>query len=274
MKKYQLSLERYASVRGARDPGYVTNLELVRAPIQQLMARFDVRGKSILSIGAGDCFEERWMAPANKVTAVDISDRMSGFDEAFQADGPDQYIVQDAAEFIESCRDHFQLVYISSFEPDEYRREQLQQAWRDRRTAGQRSRHVTWEPGETPYHPVIESSLRLVRPGGLVILQHYRGGVNVVANPHYFRDVETQFSRHGVNLVEAHHFRASPQHLLLVAMKHDPIGVQRYRDWLRDRPAITTFHGRYNDPINRDVVRIDPPNPEVGWLGRLFGTRK
>jgi hypothetical protein len=257
--QYLFEMRSYASARMARDAKFRHNVEVCRPPIRQIQERFDLRVKNILSIGAGDCFEEYWLSPANNITAVDINDSLREFAAGSKGVGwpGDRYIVQDAAEFVEECNETFDLVYISSFAPDEYRREELQAEFVKQRSEEEAYNYITWRAGTKPYHPIIESALRLVKQNGLIILQHYRGGVDVVTNPHYLRDIAIQFGTYGVRLIEAYHFRASPQHLLVVATKRDQDGAGKYGNWLKHRTKITTFHGRYDTDINKDVVQLE-----------------
>jgi spermidine synthase len=85
-------------------------IELCRTPMEQLQQRFDLRAKNILSIGAGDCFEEYWWSQANRITAVDISDCLREH-LALPVRGRtnDRYFVEDAAMFVDECKETFDL---------------------------------------------------------------------------------------------------------------------------------------------------------------------
>src|SRR5689334_12153240 len=49
-------------------------------PIKQLIARYDLAGKSVLSIGAGEGFEEVWFARAGcPLTLIDINPSIGAF---------------------------------------------------------------------------------------------------------------------------------------------------------------------------------------------------
>jgi hypothetical protein len=262
VRQYSIDLRSYARARiNAGDATFSRNLELCKGPIEQLCDRYQLRGKHILSLGTGDGFEEYWMTPANRLTMVDINDPIAEFSDAARGAGTpaDRYFVVDAQKFVSECDDNFDVLYVSSFHPDEFRREALQADFVKVRSPDDAYNYITWKAGTPPYHHTIEDALRLVKNDGLIILQHYRGGIDVTANPQYLRDVIQQFDRHGVRLAELHHFRESPKHLLVTARRCDQTGIRGFQAWIKGRPAITTFHGRYDNPINRDVVRIDDP---------------
>ena len=164
----------------------------------------------------------------------------------------------DAAEAFGDIQDNqTDLLYISSFHPDELRRESIQAEFVPRRSPEQAYHYVTWPDGELPYHRTIYDALAKVRDGGLVILQHYRGGVCIDYNPHYIDAIREQFESAGVQLLEVYAFRRSTAHVLVVGYKGDAVHALEFSRSLQVRPEIKTFHGRYGDKeISTDVVKV------------------
>jgi hypothetical protein len=278
MRTYHLDLQNYARTRiESGNTSFAKNISLCERPIRELCARYDIKGKTVLSLGAGDAFEEYWMAVSdNRLTLVDITDPVAEYEAALSSEVQnDRYIVGDAGEFVDGCEETFDILYISSLHPDEIRREELQADFVKTRTFMQAVNHRTWKAGTEAYHPIIERALRLVKSDGLIILQHYRGGLDIRFNPDYVADLERQFGRHGVRVVELHHFRASPAHLLVTARLCDRHSLSRFRVWLMGCPEITIFHGRYDNDINKDVVRIDdaPPPEHLALSSRQVAKR-
>jgi hypothetical protein len=273
VQQYSVDIRSYARARAAAgDSTFAKNMALCKKPIEQICNRYQLRGKHVLSLGTGDGFEECWMAPANRLTMVDISDSVAAFKEAARGTGTpaDRYFVADAHDFIGQCQETFEVLYVSSFHPDELRREAIQTDFRKMRSPDEADNYITWKAGTPAYHHIIEDALDLVKPDGLIILQHYRGGIDITANPQYVDDIVWQFARHGVHLVELHHFRESPMHLLVTARRCSKAGIQQFRSWLKGRPPITTFHGRYDNPLNQDILRIEEP---VGTSQARAGAR-
>jgi SAM-dependent methyltransferase len=218
-------------------------------PIKQLIARYDLAEKSVLSIGAGEGFEEVWFARAGcPLTLVDINPSIGAFcaslPPAAGEPGAFTYVIADAEDYVATATNLFDVLYVSSFHPDELRREELQ---------GPAGR---WPAGEDPYHLALMRAASLLKPGGLAIFQHYRGGVNIAVQPNYLDDVRRQFRRHGLAPLEAYTFRSSPKYLLLVAVKgrHDDAAALG-RSFQR-RSSISEFHGRFPGPERKRAMRI------------------
>ncbi|HEY6258035.1 MAG TPA: hypothetical protein VIY51_19805, partial [Xanthobacteraceae bacterium] len=163
------------------------------------------------------------------------------------------YIVGDAAELVGSSDGRYDLVYVSSFHPDELRREGLQR----RTSPGKEDFSLAiWPRGEEAYHPTLMSATRLVRDGGLAIFQHYRGGANVALDPHYLADVQWQFVAHGLSLLEVYAFAVSPRILLVVAIKGSLDDAAALSRVLSTRPAVKEFFGRHPGKWRKHAVRV------------------
>jgi hypothetical protein len=229
-------------------------------PMKELIARYGLAGKKILSIGAGEGHEEYWFTQAGcVVTLNDIVSHTQPYLRSARK-GQDRYVVADAREFLSKTDELFDAIYVSSFSPDEERRDQIQEEFKLCRSEHERYHQVTWPLGPEPYHPVLVAAFSRLRSGGLSIFQHYRGGVSLESNPHYIGAVTKQFQRCGVHVLELHHFRASSQNLLLTARKGSAFGARLRGKMLDFRPPITCFHGRYEDmSVSHDVVRLRPP---------------
>ncbi len=116
--------------------------------------------------------------------------------------------------------------------------------------------YVTWPPCAQPYLDTLMKCGHTVKPGGLIIFQHYRGGVDLTYNRHYLPLVRKQMREYGMELIEVHYFANSPAIQLLVAVKGDLQTGIRFLKSLQGRPEIRTFHGRYPLPeYKNDVLR-------------------
>lgn len=258
------------------------NIALCEMPISQLVARYCLSGRKILSLGSGRAFEEFWMARAGCVlTLVDLDvDPAARLEDHLQSLLPSasesdelNYVIGDALEYCYGVQaGSFDALYVSSMHPDEIRREMIQQAFILDRTEAARKSYLTWPKGTKPYSEYVTAGWPLIADGGLAIMQHYRGGVDVVMQPHYFDDMQDQMSEFGLTLLEAWCFRRSPQHLLVIAVKGGQEEVQRWQTHLANRQSISTFHGRYPDAsIKTDVINIFPRPVKV--KPRHFKTR-
>ena len=220
-----------------------------------LIARYGLEGAEILSLGAGESFEEFWFQKCGaRLTLNDIElkvdpDRCVGAGLSFLL-GP----AEDELQNLKSPG--FDLLYVSSFHPDEIRRDQIQADFIARRTAEQAYHHVTWPENAQPYLSTLMTAVEKVKKGGLIIFQHYRGGVSIDSNPHYVDAVRKQIRAAGAEVLEIYTFKRSTPHLLVVARKGGRMGGWAKSRSLRKRPEISTFHGRYGDKsISTEVVK-------------------
>lgn len=227
-----------------------------------LIARYGLAGKRVLSLGSGEAFEEFWFYKASCTLVLNDLDETGSFERYLQllpspGSARLDYVTSDAGALVEKLggRESFDVLYVSSFHPDEMRREEMQQDFRARRSVVAKARFVTWPRGEAPYHDTLVSAAGCIGAGGLAIFQHYRGGVNVAANRHYLRDVARQFGEHGLTLLEVYCFCEAPAVVLVVAIKAGAADAQRHARELAGRPAIRSFHGRYPDDKRNNVVR-------------------
>lgn len=279
MQRFTVSVEKYYDQVLARGNDGIKTCaiwaEACRKPINELIARYDLAGKSILSLGAGEAFEEFWYSEAGcRLTLNDINpayeNALSRLAPAAPPSPNLDYVVGDAAEFLRGNREHFDLLYVSSFHPDEIRREKIQQefirgymrhwlrivSWVGRRF-GFRHSIASWPRDAQTYVDTLFHAFEHVRPGGMIIFQHYRGGVSLDSNPHYVEDVASQFSQRGATLLEVFAFRKSPGNILVVASKENEIDAAQSMKRILQRPPLTVFHGRFaNETLKSDVVKV------------------
>src|SRR5690348_2719297 len=74
--------------------------ETIAEAVAQLVARYGLRGKRILSLGGGRSFEERRLAECNDVTVIDIDLPNRDIEPALQSAAPGsmRYVIGDALE--------------------------------------------------------------------------------------------------------------------------------------------------------------------------------
>jgi hypothetical protein len=202
-------------------------------PIKQLIARYDLAGKSILSLGSGEAFEEYWFHKAGwRLTLNEISGKIATTLRTIPV-GDDRFVIDDAAKWLALSNETFDVVYASSFAPDEHRRESMLVGGR-------------WQTGNDPFSSVL---IDAAKRGQVSIFQHYKGGVPNVAV--YLKDIRRQFAGSGLRLEEAFCFRHSVKNFPVIAS----------RNKIKKQAQLTTFHGRYHDKtISTDIIRCAPAN--------------
>lgn len=229
-----------------------------KAPMNQLIERYGIENKTIFSVGSGRAHEEFWLwKNGNKLTLIDLCENIDSIDVKnfletlpnSSSNGALNYYVGSYDTFLNETKvtDLYDVCYISGFAPDEHRREEIQIEYKARKTQSENEKFpwVTWPAGEKPFSKMIIDSHKALRNGGLFISQSYKGGVDIVQNPHFLQLMKAQLKEVGIQLLEVHYFRLSPAIILVVGIKGSEQEANEYKEWLRDRPSIKTFHGRY-----------------------------
>lgn len=258
----------------AHDPAYSKDLPalsealevnagMTREGIGQLIERYGLRGKRLLSIGPGPGHEEYWFykAAASLVFVDNIADWPEGMNALraikLASDRSDvlEYHAVGLEDFVGySPTGSFDVVYMSSFTPDELRKEKIQADFIATRSEEQRQAYVTWPKDQKPYSDLVMKATTLVKEGGIFIFQHYRAGIDVTYNPHFIDLMKAQFEENGDQLLEYYHFSKAPGVALVVGFRGS---VDRARDYLARLPPghLTTFHGRYrDDDVKKDIT--------------------
>lgn len=243
------------------------HIQACSEPMRQLIKRYDLSNCNILSVGPGRAHEEFWFNESGaQLTLVDLcqnfdSDDMPSFLKTLSAiNNGLTYIVGDCAEFTKTYKgSQFDVIYLSSFEPDELRREDIQLRFRETRSEEQRmaAPYVTWPKDEFPFMDMVMATIPLLKDGGLFFHQSYRGGADVVENPGFVEAMRTQLQQNGVELAELYCFRKSPGIILLVGIKGDQVSALSSLREIQKRPELTTFHGRYpHNDLKNDIIKI------------------
>lgn len=212
----------------------------IELAVEQLVKRYGIENKAILSIGGGWGIEEYFLLKrSNRLTVVDIDERKD-IEPALQKAPPGDfhYIVGDANDV--DLTEQFDVLFLSSFAPDEHRRDAVA---RQRGTdCFQRMLKLNdgiweWPWWEDPFHPAIMKFTRNIRPGGLMIVQSYAGGLDALDNRYYLWACDRQLATAGMKLIEVYRFAKTTGVMLYVISKGDSYPLPLF-------PPITRFHGR------------------------------
>lgn len=237
MPSYRVSTEAFY---GSVTPDQYTYSARMQLAIGQLVRRYGITGKSILSLGAGLATEEYYLWKAgNRLTIVDI-DEHQGIEPRLKdlPPGDMHYIIGDAneVEIGEPC----DLIFTSSLTPDEIRRDDILRkpdAETRRRMLELNNGSWEWPWWEDPFHPLLMRTTRHLGDDGLMIIQSYYGGFDVLDQRYYLWACDRQLAEHGMTLLEVYRFAKTTGVMLYVAGKGGPRSFPL-------TPAITAFHGR------------------------------
>lgn len=212
----------------------------VASAMDHLIDCYGLAGRHVVSLGTAEAAEEyHFLRHGGRLTAIDLRQPGSELDRAVEAaaavakgrDTPLCWWLGDATAALpdlESQRGD--VLYLSGFTPDEERRDAI---GRIARLNGRDwLRWLIWPP----FHPaVIRASRRLLRPGGLLLVQSFCGGVDHRFHDAYLAACARQLKRHGLTLLDVHSF----EHTVGIKMF---AAVREARDW--PRHELRHFHGR------------------------------
>jgi hypothetical protein len=255
-------------------------IEQAQPLVSQIVERFDLAGKTLMSVGPGSAQEEIALLRSGLKRAylfdIDENKRIEPIIQTIhdpaKVDAPIVYTVGDFLDHRPGTGDYEQVdvLYFSGFTPDELRRADIQNKHRSkvlsraryklRSWAGLPVLNTAWPSRAVPLHDIVLAALdRYLKVGGFFVLQSYCGGVDVVQNPNFIRSWLSMLPRHGLRLVEGYYFATAPSVTLWVAYK---VGAKslgngsgtgqaefdRLLAALRNRPEITAFHARAQLP--------------------------
>lgn len=239
MKTYKTSFKKFYELA---IPVYECNREAYKKPILSLIERYNLFEKKILSIGSGSAQEEFWFHELgrNSITLSDIDE--SGkiepmLSSVVETEGELTYLIGDANQ-IQGNQD-YDVIYISSFTPDENRRSEL---------VGKEMNRLSpygWPKNENPFMDMIPKlAINNLKKDGLIIIQSYAGGPNIIRNPSYIHICKSQLSKYGLNLVDLFCWKTYPHVALYVATRGSTSDLPKS---FQTRKPLSTFHGRGNE---------------------------
>lgn len=233
MKIFTVNIDAYYS-------GLEEHALNVKETMEQLIAKYDLRNKEVLSIGPGLGMEEYWLYKQGcQLTFVDIDQHgtIETYLQRLPASTAGQklmYYLGDAYDYLKSCCEHkFDVLYTSSLTNDELHRKAIM------------DKYTAWPIGAFPYLDVIENLAKeSVRQDGLFIHQSYSGGVNVKTNPQFIDSIKQQLAGAGFVLVKNYIFQSAHGVLLTIGYKGSKQDAITFANTIKRNPEISRFHGR------------------------------
>ena len=276
MPTYAVNADAFFAAEGAGAYASGGARERSRKPIGELVERYGLAGRSVVSVGASGGHEEYWLHAAGcPLTLVDLDE--DGAIEPYVArlseaeSGPRDltYVIGDGIAWARSGPEQAHLLYLSSFTPEELRRREVNAAgaaatgalrrkavgginYAAARTIGRRLLPGvrTWPPDAPAFGEPIEAlATGIVEPGGLFACQSYATPVDVLDNPHLVELTRRQLAEWGFQMLALYAFVPWwSATTLVVAYRGTPQEAAAYRREIADRPELTDFHGRSEVP--------------------------
>lgn len=237
-----------------------------RDVINQLMTRYALFSKNILSIGSGDgSVEEIWFLKDghNTVTLFDldegsvIEDRLKGLDTgAIEKNAIAlRFFIGDFMNEANASIGTYDVVYMSGFTPHEIRRGKISQAFLTLTPEQKESiktfekfsgdSDVAWPSWKQPFDPkILYETQKLIQHKGLFIYQAYCSGIDAMENKGYVTNTLKQLKGVGLIPLEFYALEEAPGVQLIIAFKGTEEEAHSFYKTIKDNPRITSFHGR------------------------------
>lgn len=241
------------------------NRSLCEKPITELISRYDLNSKRILSVGPSYGHEEYWFYKKGKcfLTFVDIDEGHTierylgtlGMEKGHQPYDVLTYAIGDAREFRTESASGFDVCYFSSFTPDMIKNREIASRIREplksrmlRRISYGLSQNYSgnaWPENENPLSDLTTGILQnaLNEDGGLLIYQSFASNVDA-RTPGYIAALGRQLEKLSISLIEGYYFVGYPSVHMVVGLRGNESFIQNYLHRIRNNPELTRIHGR------------------------------
>ena len=240
--------------------------DLSEESMNQIINRFDIKSKTILSVGSGRAFEEFWFYKNNcKLTLVDLDEHDSFKKKLEKIPNTEsvetlRYITDDANNLKKYTDEKFKIVYFSSFTPNELRNRDVCWIYKkpylgrliDKifRKTNLNFKSLSWPKDKKPFIDIIEKLLENhLADGGLFIFQSYASGV--MSNDLTYIDcIKQQLESIDIKLLEVYCFNAYPNIHLIIGLKKSHNSSYQSENVIKTAFKITKFHSRGIPQVN------------------------
>lgn len=209
-------------------------IDAQRRAMSDLLERYAICDRRVLSVGPGDGQQEYWFSERNKLLLVDIDEngsierRLRELPRPASADDGITYAIGDARRIGDYIDRPFDVLLNFSFTPDEFHRTDTQ---------ANTPRVFAWPVGAPPFSDVVIEIARHLPPGGLFISLSYCGGPDATSPP-YLPAMVCQLETERLELLDAYVLPGYPGVHMVVAQKK-PADAPPPR-----KLAITAMHAR------------------------------
>jgi len=232
----------------------VTSRRLCEKAIKQLIKRYNLKGMDVLSIGPGGGHEEYWFGikGGNRLTFFDIDEhgeieselkKMANLPHVDNTNKVIDYYIGDFTKCGLAISKKFDLLYLSGFTPNEVRRAHGPIRIIRRLLKFKIFRAINlFAIMREPFHNSMYKAFSMAKPNGLIIIQSYYGGIDVISRKSYVEAINRAFAKANIILLDFFCFESEPGVQLIVGFAG---GKKQALEFYKNIVAsITTFHGR------------------------------
>ena len=226
-----------------------------KQPMNELIRKYNLFQSEILSIGPKTGHEEYWFYKNDcKLTFVDIDEdtniepylkKLSSNTELASL----KFIIDDARNLEDYLLPKFDIVYFSSFTPNDIGNSKIILPRRTLKNRFGRKYNVQflnkqWPKDVNPLNEITMTVLNLhLKDEGLFIYQSYASGVDA-RNSTYLKLIKKQLSEIGVQLLDVYGFEKFHSVHLIVGFRGTKDKTEKFLESIKNNPEITSFHGR------------------------------
>tara|TARA_B100000242_G_C42993334_1_gene461240 strand:- start:198 stop:1100 length:903 start_codon:yes stop_codon:yes gene_type:complete len=254
-RTYYLNSKKYF---GSDNPysGFSDCIAACENPINQLVDRYDLKNKEILSIGCGNAFEEfHFLDKGNKLYLSDADLPYKTMEPWLKQCTSSKN--NDGVEFTVECslvaaqrlsEQRFDVIYISSLHPDELYRGRLQYSRVRQNLKKGLLFGASWG-NEDFYSEYVSSFFGLLKPGGLLIFQHYGFTVPLIINHHLGEIWQRQAQNYSVHHIETWCMEQDSGSSLNIFARLEESEACSFAKLLEQRAPLNRINGRLTEKL-------------------------
>jgi hypothetical protein len=244
-------------------PDFQKNVSNCASSMTQLIERYNIKNKKVLSLACGNGFEEyHFLQHGNSLV-------MSDADLPYRTIKPwvEKCSVQHNTGVtfnIEDCKEapnrylnqpEFDVIYISSLHPDEVYRGRIQSNYISSNLLNYLFTFQTF-PNVDFYSEYVTPIFSVLKPGGIIIMQHYGFTVPIALNTSLIPNCSAQLKEFGLSHIETWAFKKDTGNCLNVFGKMNEANANEYVTDLNDQPEISMLNGRYSAKLTANERKI------------------
>ncbi len=254
-------------------PDFQENIRNCASSMTQLIERYDIKNKKVLSLACGNGFEEFYFLQHGNTLVMSDADLPYGTIKPWV----EKCSVQKntgVSFYIEDCREvpnrysnkaEFDIIYISSLHPDELYRGRIQSNFIKENLLKSLFTFKTF-PKTDFYSSYVTPIFSLLKPGGIIIMQHYGFTIPIALNESLIPNCSEQLNQYGLSHLETWAFKNNTGNCLNVYGKMSKTIAKELITNLNGQPEISILNGRYTAMLTakeRNILKVYVQNKKA-----------
>jgi hypothetical protein len=254
-------------------PDFQRNISNCASSMTQLIERYNIKNKKVLSLACGNGFEEYHFLQHGNSLVMSDADLPYGTIKPWvekcsvQHDTGVSFNIEDCREAPNrySNKAKFDVIYISSLHPDEVYRGRIQSNYIKSNLLKSLFTFKTF-PKMDFYSEYVTPIFSILKPGGIIIMQHYGFTVPIALNESLIPNCSEHLNQFGLSHLETWAFKNNTGNCLNVFGKMNEDNAKELVTNLNGKPEISMLNGRYTAMLSskeRNILKVYVQNKKL-----------